>query len=102
MFSFFIFNELILFCYFVMSFSDDFSDVEPAANPGADPNDHIRSLEKKINELETMNCCGICLDRMRDVAFLCGHSSCYECSINLQLCHICRRNIDHKIKLYLT
>ncbi|XP_076910746.1 E3 ubiquitin-protein ligase RGLG2-like [Bidens hawaiensis] len=44
--------------------------------------------------------CPICLTNPKDMAFGCGHQTCCECGQTLQLCPICRKSIETRIKLY--
>ncbi|XP_047313269.1 E3 ubiquitin-protein ligase RGLG2-like isoform X2 [Impatiens glandulifera] len=44
--------------------------------------------------------CPICLTNPKDMAFGCGHQTCCECGLDLQLCPICRSPIQTRIKLY--
>lgn len=44
--------------------------------------------------------CPICLTNPKDMAFGCGHQTCYECGETLKLCPICRSRIETRIKLY--
>lgn len=44
--------------------------------------------------------CPICITNKKDMAFGCGHQTCCECGISLQLCPICRDTIITRIKLY--
>ncbi|KAK1294206.1 E3 ubiquitin-protein ligase RGLG2 [Acorus calamus] len=44
--------------------------------------------------------CPICLSSPKDMAFGCGHQTCCECGQTLQLCPICRSEIQTRIKLY--
>uniref|UniRef100_A0A1S4GZF1 RING-type E3 ubiquitin transferase n=1 Tax=Anopheles gambiae TaxID=7165 RepID=A0A1S4GZF1_ANOGA len=62
--------------------------------------DRLRYLESKIMEIEETHCCSICMERRRNVAFLCGHSSCSKCAETLKICHMCRKPITKKINLY--
>jgi E3 ubiquitin-protein ligase mind-bomb len=62
--------------------------------------DRLRYLESKILEIEEHHCCSICMERRRNVAFLCGHSACSKCADTLKTCHMCRKNITKKINLY--
>lgn len=66
--------------------------------PAAD--DRLRYLESKIMEFEETHSCSICMERVRDVAFLCGHSCCSRCAETLKTCHMCRKQIVKKINLY--
>ncbi|XP_012543706.1 E3 ubiquitin-protein ligase MIB2 [Monomorium pharaonis] len=60
----------------------------------------LRYLENKIANLEEINKCDICMERDRNVAFLCGHRACNYCAAPLKTCHMCRTTIIQKINLY--
>ncbi|XP_055589973.1 E3 ubiquitin-protein ligase MIB2, partial [Uranotaenia lowii] len=62
--------------------------------------DRLRYLESKIIEIEETHCCSICMERRRNVAFLCGHGACSKCAETLKICHMCRKTITKKINLY--
>lgn len=62
--------------------------------------DRLRYLESKILEIEETHCCSICMERRRNVAFLCGHGACSKCAETLKICHMCRKTISKKINLY--
>lgn len=62
--------------------------------------DRLRYLETKILEIEETHCCSICMERRRNVAFLCGHGACSKCADTLKICHMCRKTIGKKINLY--
>lgn len=83
--------------------------VQPAAQPMPAPPpqpqrqpsvDRLRYLESKILEIEETHCCSICMERRRNVAFLCGHGACSKCADTLKTCHMCRKTIAKKINLY--
>ncbi|KAJ9563244.1 hypothetical protein OSB04_008404 [Centaurea solstitialis] len=44
--------------------------------------------------------CPICLTNDKDMAFGCGHMACRECGSRLSRCHICRQEINSRIRLY--
>ncbi|KAK6635597.1 hypothetical protein RUM44_000851 [Polyplax serrata] len=62
--------------------------------------ERLRYLETKIQEIEEALDCTICMERNRNVAFLCGHRTCEECSLTLKVCPMCRKTITKKINLY--
>lgn len=62
--------------------------------------DRLRYLESKIMEFEETRSCGICMERERNIAFLCGHGCCSRCAETLKTCHMCREKIVKKINLY--
>jgi len=59
-----------------------------------------RELSRKLQEMEDTLTCNICLDRKRNVAFLCGHSACNDCAQPLRQCHMCRKPITKRINLF--
>ncbi|EDW28509.1 GL18910 [Drosophila persimilis] len=73
------------------------SPSDPARQPSGDL---LRYLENKVQEFEESHYCGICMERKRDVAFLCGHGACSHCAETLRTCHMCRKTILKKINLY--
>ncbi|KAK3857055.1 hypothetical protein Pcinc_025124 [Petrolisthes cinctipes] len=62
--------------------------------------ERLKYLETKIAEIEEAHCCSICMERRRNVAFLCGHGACVICAHTLKTCHMCRKPISKKINLY--
>ncbi|GMH15014.1 hypothetical protein Nepgr_016855 [Nepenthes gracilis] len=44
--------------------------------------------------------CPICLSNNKDMAFGCGHQTCCDCGQDLEICPICRRQIETRIRLY--
>ena len=61
-------------------------------------------LKKEIKRLQEEKLCKICLDKEREVLFsACGHFvSCNNCALSLQNCPVCRKEIDHFFKIYLS
>ncbi|XP_023209720.1 E3 ubiquitin-protein ligase MIB2-like [Centruroides sculpturatus] len=62
--------------------------------------ERLRYLENKIQEIEEAHSCSICMERRRNIAFLCGHGACISCAQTLKICHMCRKPITKKINLY--
>eukprot|EP00092_Neocalanus_flemingeri_P028989 GFUD01031472.1.p1 GENE.GFUD01031472.1~~GFUD01031472.1.p1 ORF type:complete len:938 (+),score=300.01 GFUD01031472.1:38-2851(+) len=62
--------------------------------------ERLKSLEMKVQDLEDQFLCSICMERRRNVAFLCGHGACEICTEGLDTCHMCRTVIERKIPLY--
>lgn len=60
----------------------------------------MRYLECKIAEIEETHGCSICMERRRNVVFLCGHGACAKCADTLKTCHMCRKTITKKIPIY--
>lgn len=67
---------------------------------GQNVDERVKYLESKIAEMEEVYCCGICLERVRNVVFLCGHGACVNCAQSLRTCHMCRQVITRKINIY--
>ncbi|KAF8031550.1 hypothetical protein BT93_D0690 [Corymbia citriodora subsp. variegata] len=62
------------------------------------PPKQIRTAKSYMRS-STQNC-PMCPWSKKDLAFGCGHQTCYKCGINLALCPICRTSITAKIKIY--
>lgn len=62
--------------------------------------ERMRYLECKIAEIEESHACSICMERKRNVVFLCGHGTCSKCADTLKTCHMCRKTITKKIPIY--
>ncbi len=81
---------------------------DPAAAAADGEDDEIKSLktlklhvlEAKVNDWEEHYTCSICMERKKNVAFMCGHGACSVCVQTLKVCHMCRGPISQKINLY--
>ncbi|KVI02503.1 hypothetical protein Ccrd_019257 [Cynara cardunculus var. scolymus] len=74
------------------------SPVRSASLYGQISPDHTSaSISKSTSDNQL---CPICLNNTKNMAFGCGHQTCYECGETLQLCPICRSSIQTRIKLY--
>lgn len=62
--------------------------------------ERMRYLECKIAEIEESHACSICMEKKRNVVFLCGHGTCSKCADTLKTCHMCRKAITKKIPIY--
>lgn len=78
-----------------------FSDGRVLSSKGRQASvERLRYLESKIQEIEEAHSCSICMERRRNVAFMCGHGACVTCAQTLKTCHMCRKPITKKINLY--
>ncbi|CAL9766293.1 unnamed protein product [Musa acuminata subsp. burmannicoides] len=59
-----------------------------------------QSVSYESSVIEEKLICPICLWKSKDLAFGCGHQTCYECGKELQRCPICQANISTRIRLY--
>ncbi|KAG8075328.1 hypothetical protein GUJ93_ZPchr0006g44518 [Zizania palustris] len=66
---------------------------QPVATSASDAYTSESSLEGRI-------LCAICMDKSKDLAFGCGHQTCYECGNNLVRCPMCQQHITTRIRLY--
>lgn len=58
------------------------------------------TAEKELERMREAQNCLICMERPKNMAFQCGHTSCEECGKQLGVCHICRQLVVTRIKLY--
>ncbi|CAL9778804.1 unnamed protein product [Musa acuminata subsp. burmannicoides] len=56
--------------------------------------------ETSESSTEERKICGICGYLMKNLAFGCGHQTCYDCGKDLNVCPICSSPIAKRIKLY--
>ncbi|CAH8588558.1 unnamed protein product [Schistosoma turkestanicum] len=69
------------------------------------PRTHLceREVNRLKHELQVMReqiRCPICLDRSRNLVFMCGHATCQWCGDQVTACPICRRAVESRIILY--
>lgn len=87
--------------------STEAAAVEPAAELSEKDEKYLEtlhsllSLQAHVREIEDANMCAICLEKVRNVAFMCGHGTCMECSSSLEVCPMCRKPIVKKIQLFI-
>ncbi|CAF1052903.1 unnamed protein product [Didymodactylos carnosus] len=72
----------------------------PPSQPVVSLNNKVKELESKIQKLEQQHQCAICYEREKGIVFTCGHSTCRQCSEQIQTCHICRKPIRTRLPLY--
>lgn len=80
-----------------------FSDATQAFARG--PN--VRSLSSTLCLISFVDsvfllqtCCPVCMDRLKNMIFLCGHGTCQMCGDRMHECPICRKPIEKRILLY--
>ena len=73
---------------------------------------HLRNsgLKKSVEEFNThlhvetnfifQTCCPVCMDRLKNMIFLCGHGTCQMCGDRMAECPICRKQVEKRILLY--
>ncbi|XP_074653934.1 E3 ubiquitin-protein ligase MIB2-like [Tubulanus polymorphus] len=60
----------------------------------------IMELKRQVQDLEDTYNCSICLERKKNVVFMCGHGACNTCATPLNNCHMCRELITYKINTF--
>lgn len=64
---------------------------------------HRAQPERPVSaEVAEALACTICFDNVKDTSFDCGHTSCVKCALKIPLCHICRREITTRKKVFLS
>ncbi|XP_038075224.1 E3 ubiquitin-protein ligase MIB2-like isoform X1 [Patiria miniata] len=74
------------------------NDAPTSSNPVS--HREVQELKQRMQEMEDAQLCNICMERKKDTAFLCGHSTCKKCAKPLKQCPICRKPITKKIALF--
>ncbi|CAF1467538.1 unnamed protein product [Rotaria sp. Silwood1] len=74
----------------------------PTPTPSNDVSDAIAlaRLQQQLQEIREQVHCPICMDRLKNMVFLCGHGVCQNCGDRVQECPICRKPIEKSIILY--
>ena len=72
----------------------------PTLMDATEYNQRVRTLEERLRVMEDDRQCQICMERDKNMVFLCGHAACRECSERLQVCHVCRQTIQNRITMY--
>ena len=74
-----------------------------SSGPTMGGEDMVRELERLqllLQEREDAIACAICMENEKNVVFLCGHMACSICSDRLQVCHICRVEIQNRVQVF--
>ncbi|XP_052759583.1 E3 ubiquitin-protein ligase MIB1 [Galleria mellonella] len=70
-----------------------------APAPPAPPAD-VQKLQQQLQDIKEQTMCPICLDRLKNMIFLCGHGMCQMCGDRITVCPICRKQVEKRILLY--
>lgn len=57
-------------------------------------------LARQLQDMKEQIVCVVCLDRRKNMVFLCGHGACQLCGDKLQNCPMCREPIEKRILLF--
>ncbi|KAF3796817.1 E3 ubiquitin-protein ligase [Nymphaea thermarum] len=77
--------------------SSKYSRTNSFEQPGAS---HESFSAPPDNSSSNSQTCPICIWTNKNLAFGCGHQTCFECGKDLELCPICRSTITTRIRLY--
>ncbi|KFM59314.1 E3 ubiquitin-protein ligase MIB1, partial [Stegodyphus mimosarum] len=71
-------------------------------NNGCRDNSHndIQKLQQQLQDIKEQTMCPVCLDRLKNMIFLCGHGTCQMCGDRMSECPICRKGVEKRILLY--
>jgi len=60
----------------------------------------IQKLQQQLQDIKQQVMCPVCLDKIRNMIFLCGHGTCQLCGDQMNECPICRKTVQKRILLY--
>ncbi|GFW99754.1 e3 ubiquitin-protein ligase MIB1 [Trichonephila clavipes] len=59
-----------------------------------------QKLREQLHDIKEQTMCPVCLDRLKNMIFLCGHGTCQMCGDRMSECPICRKAVEKRILLY--
>jgi len=60
----------------------------------------VQKLQQQLADIKEQTMCPVCLDRLKNMIFLCGHGTCQMCGDRMSECPICRKPVERRILLY--
>ncbi|XP_045158306.1 E3 ubiquitin-protein ligase MIB1-like [Mercenaria mercenaria] len=69
-------------------------------NGAKDVGKDIQKLQQQLQDIKDQTCCPVCMDRLKNMIFLCGHGTCQMCGDRMAECPICRKQVEKRILLY--
>ena len=76
-----------------------FSAVQVTNNEVAATQDIVK-LTQQLNDIKEHTSCPVCMDRLKNMVFLCGHATCQLCGDRMTECPICRKPVEKRVLLY--
>lgn len=64
--------------------------------------DDMQKLQQQLQDMKELTMCPVCFDRVKNMAFLCGHAVCQYCGDQVEGCPICRKTVEKRIILFNT
>ncbi|XP_068679361.1 E3 ubiquitin-protein ligase MIB1-like [Montipora capricornis] len=71
------------------------SSGKPEINP-----QEFTQLQQQLQDLKEQAMCPVCMDRRKNLIFLCGHGACQLCGDRVQECPMCRKPVERRILLF--
>uniref|UniRef100_A0A1B0GCN7 RING-type E3 ubiquitin transferase n=1 Tax=Glossina morsitans morsitans TaxID=37546 RepID=A0A1B0GCN7_GLOMM len=63
--------------------------------------DDVQKLKQQLQDIKEQTMCPVCLDRIKNMVFLCGHGTCQMCGDQINgCCPICRKTVEKRILLF--
>ncbi|XP_073986784.1 E3 ubiquitin-protein ligase MIB1-like [Rhodnius prolixus] len=59
-----------------------------------------QKLQQQLQDIKEQTMCPVCMDRLKNMIFLCGHGTCQLCGDRMSECPICRKPVEKRILLY--
>uniref|UniRef100_U3FYT6 E3 ubiquitin-protein ligase MIB2 n=1 Tax=Micrurus fulvius TaxID=8637 RepID=U3FYT6_MICFL len=80
----------------------DSSEVDGGSGPEVTNQQKLmEDLQSRYRQMEERITCPICIDSQIRVIYQCGHGSCQECGVSLNVCPICRQAIRERIPIFV-
>jgi len=57
-------------------------------------------LQQQLQDMKEQTLCPVCMDRKKNLIFLCGHGACQLCGDRMQECPMCRKPVEKRILLF--
>lgn len=69
-------------------------------NAQNDSGQNVARLQQQLQDIREQTNCPVCMDRLKNMIFLCGHGTCQMCGDRMSECPICRKPLSQKILLF--
>lgn len=69
-------------------------------NGSRDTTKDVQKLQQQLQDIKDQTSCPVCMDRLKNMIFLCGHGTCQMCGDRMTECPICRKSVEKRILLY--
>ena len=63
-------------------------------------NADLQKLQQQLQDIKEQTMCPVCLDRLKNMIFLCGHGTCQMCGDRMHECPICRKPVEKRILVF--